>query len=285
MSKYKTLPRDFSSLKSTFQSDEPPYSIPGVHLPMIEVYDDILDKDLHDQVWKYLLSRVWHQLVAPGINPELQLYKPSDWDDSWVNPMIIKARIWQPRTLFASDEASLKKLHPLIHQLWLAINERLGNRYEISGIPEGTKFVEYPCPDPEDPNLSKGWRVYANASLHDQLGNNGYAHRDNKDLHDDTSVTMLYMANPVWYPTWAGDIHFYPEDPTGETGDHQQFNDNNQQRNFNIGWLDQGKSVSLKPNRLLIYDSRALHSTPSTAHRNNNELHRRIAFRARLKKS
>lgn len=284
MSKFKSQQLPYPSNESLFKSKNPPYSIPGVHLPSIDVYDDLLNNDLHKQIWEYLLGRVWHHQWSPSRSPELQLYRPNDWDDSWIDALTVRQTISQPRTLFASDEASLQKNHPLIWELWTQINARLDNQFEISGIPEGTKWKDYPCPEPVDPTLKKGWRVYANASPHDLMTPNGYIHRDNPTLTDETTVTIIWMASPEWYPSWGGEILFYPEDPDGTTGDCQQFNGNDsQQRGYQIGWNDQGRLVSLKPNRLLVYDSRALHSSLATKHRYNTQLQRRVVFRARRK--
>jgi len=267
----------------SYSGQEPPYSIPGIHLPKIDVYDDLVSDKFHQVVWDYLLNSQWHhKWVSPP--DELQLYKPSDWDDSWINSLTIRRTLTQPRALFASDEYSLKTHHPIIYHLWKKINNRLDNKWTIAGIPEGTHFKDYPCPPTQDPALKPGWRVYANASPHDMICGNGYIHRDNKDLLDEKTATIIWMASPKWYPSWSGEIVFYPEDPEGLTGDYQQFNsETQQQRKFQIGWPDSGKLVSLKPNRLLVYDGRTLHSTNSSKNMNNTEFHRRIVFRARLK--
>jgi hypothetical protein len=163
----------------------------------------------------------------------------------------------------------------------------LDNKYEITGHPEGMYFDKHPIPEPADSNLSKGWRVYANATMHDMISMSGFPHRDTPKLEDDTTVTILYVANPTWYPSWGGEIQFFPEDPDGLTGDHQQFNQpdkHEQSRNYNVGWADEGKQVSLKPNRLIVYDGRTLHLTNPSRRRYNSELSRRVVFRARLKK-
>jgi hypothetical protein len=263
--------------------DTPPYSVPDVTIPNIEVHDDLLDPDLHKQVWEYVLNSTWHHVVEARPS-ELQIYRPSDWDDSWIRSLVLSRGLSMPRALYASDEASLIKKHPILHELWNKINERLGNKYDITGVAEGTKWKEYPVPPPTDPSLPKGWRVYANATVHDAINGNGYVHRDTPDLYDDTTATIIYMVTPEWYPSWGGEIIFYPEDPNGLTGDHQQFNGGGQQqRNFKIGWADAGRMVSLKPNRLLVYDGRTLHSSTASRHHYNTEFQRRVVFRARLK--
>lgn len=283
MSKYISLPITIPTFKA---HKNPPYSIPGVHLPEIRVFDDIVDVEFQKQVYNYLLDQVWHQ-AWPSIEGEVQLYKPSSDDESWINAAVVPRTVNMPRCVFASDEASLQKRHPLIWELWTKINNVLDNKYEITGHPEGMYFDKQPIPEPADPNLSAKWRVYANASVHDLISLGGFPHRDTPDLSDDTTVTILWVANPVWYPSWGGEIQFYPEDPNGTTGDHQQFNQHGkheQNRNYNVGWADEGKQVSLKPNRLIVYDGRTLHSSGPTKRRYNSEMSRRVAFRARLKK-
>jgi hypothetical protein len=283
--KYRSFPIKASQAPITGKPEENLLSsIPNVIMPEVNVYDNLVSKELHKDLWEYLISRVWAHAWLPkeGV---MQLYRPSDYDDSWYSAYVPR-HLNQPRTLFGSDEASIKSQHPLVWQLWNEINAKLNNEYEITGNTEGTVWKDYPCPPTEDPALKQGWRVYANATPHDMLATGGYIHRDSKNLEDTDSVTIIWVANQEWYPSWGGELTFYPEDPTGSTGDHQQFNAAGQQsRGFKIGWADEGKTVSLKPNRLIVYDGRTLHSTAPTKHRFNTEQIRRIVFRARKKNS
>lgn len=260
----------------------PPYSIPGVIMPHWEVHDDMVSADLHKRTYDYLLQCPWHQRWAQ-ISSELQLFHPSDWDDSWINAAAIRRSVAQPRTMFGSDEASTKRKHPIIGELWDSINAKLGNCYEITGADEGMGWKDYPIPTPEDPKLSAGWRVYANGTPHDMIALQGYVHRDTFDIADETSVTMLWIASLEWYPSWGSELILYPEDPDGTTGDHQQFNNGGaqQRRNFQIGWQDEGKMICMRPNRLIIYDGRTLHSTQPSRHRHNTIMNMRVVFRAR----
>jgi hypothetical protein len=262
--------------------NDPPFSIPGVVLPHWEIHDGIVDPIFHKQVHEYLLSRTWHQQWM-GIPGEMQIFKPSDWDEGWINAASIRRCVLMPRTMFGSDLASTQTRHPIIAELWERINQYLGGCYEISGASEGMVWKDYPCPKPQDSKLDQGWRVYANATMHDMIQLQGHVHRDNIDLSDDTSVTMLWIANEEWYPSWGGEIMLYPEDPTGATGDHQQFNGGHghQKRNFKIGWQDDGKMITMRSGRLIIFDSRTLHSTNPTRHRYNTMPNRRVVFRAR----
>jgi hypothetical protein len=271
--------------ESKFKSSTPPFNIPGVNLPNIEVHDDLLDPEFHLEVYNYLIDQPWYiaWCAVPG---ELQIHKPNTWDDSWVQSGLHHRQMELSRCMFGSDEASIEKKHPLIWKLWQKINQRLGDKYTIAGIPEGMFWKDVPVPATQDPALAPGWRVYANASPTAMVSHGWDVHRDNSNLLDETSVTIIWMASLEWYPTWGGEIHFYPEDPEGLTGDHQQFNIGafRQNRNFQIGWPDEGRSVCLKPNRLLVYDGRALHGNRPTNTSNHNQLQRRIVFRARLKK-
>ena len=264
------------------EHNTPPFSIPNVALPHYEIHDDYLSKEQHEEVYKYLLGCAWHQFWS-GINPELQLFRPNDWDHSWVEPATKRSTIGQPRTVFGSDEASVKKSHPIIGKLWDSINAKLNNEYSITGHPEGMVWQALPVPPTEDPTLKQGWRCYANGTRHDGITGLGHPHRDTPNLSDDTSVTMIYVASLEWYPSWGSEIILYPEDPDGKSGEHQQFNQSvgQQRRNFNVGWPDDGALISLRPNRLIIYDGRTMHTTHPSSNHNNNVMNMRVVFRAR----
>lgn len=266
-------------------------------MPHWEVHDNFIDLEFHREVYQYLLNSYWVQTWA-GLETETQVYRPNDWDDSWANAAGVRRTLAQPRTFFGSDEASIKNNHPVIWELWNRINAQLDNRYAITGHPEGASMHDLAldkigdkivdptwaaCPDPEDSTLEKGWRVYANATPHDIIALGGYAHRDTPDLSDETSVTILWIANEEWYPSWGSELMLFPEDPDGDTGDHQQFHLGNlvQRRNFNIGWPDEGKLICMRPGRLILYDGRTLHGTNPSKHRWNVFPNRRVAFRAR----
>jgi hypothetical protein len=260
-------------------------SIPDVRFPEVRTFDNVVSKELHDELWNYLMDQSWHQLWMP-IPGDLQIYKPSNWDMGWINAASIHRTLSQPRCLFGSDEASIKRDHDPVWRLWLEVNQALNNEYEIAGIPENM-HLDSEVPPTIDPKLVQGWRVYANASMHDLIQLGGYVHRDNKNLLDEDTVTILWVANQEWYPSWGGEILFYPEDHASESQDVQQFNaieHSQQRRGFRVGWPDEGKTVCLRPNRLVVYDGRTLHSTNPTRHRYDSMPSRRVVFRARKKK-
>ena len=86
----------------------PPYSIPGVTMPHWETHDNAVSADLHKSVYDYLLNCTWAQQWS-GLASELQLFKPGDWNDSWVNTAVMHRTVGQPRTMFGSDEHSTKQ--------------------------------------------------------------------------------------------------------------------------------------------------------------------------------
>lgn len=246
----------------------------------IEVHDNIVDPRLQEQVWEYLQKQSWH-MAWPKVEKELIHYTPKEGYENWFSSQGYRRHSSIHRCCLASDYESLKP-HLPIYMLWKEINRKLGNAYALTGAWEGMKDTETPVPPTQDPNLETGWRIYANAIHNSHVMAGGFIHRDNHDLEDETSVSMLYVVNKEWYPSWGADVRFYPDDPEGTTGDHQQFNVGfQQQRDFNIGWLDQGRIVSHVPGRLMIYDSRNLHATSPARFSDLNNPSIKVAFRAR----
>lgn len=282
--KHINLPdQDPPSHRMFKEVNTPPFSIPNVHLPNVEVYDNLLDEQFHKEVYNYIIDQVWCE--AWGAIPfEVQLRRPADWDDSYAHHSYRRRGYMQPRCPLGSDENSIQRDHPIIWKLWQSINSHLDNRYEIAGTPEGMHW-DKKCPDTLNPDLKPGWRVYANGQGNDLMASGAAIHRDTPNLADENTVTIIWVATIEWYPSWGQEITFYPEDPTGATGDHQQFfkGERNQNRNFRIGWPDDGKTVCVKPNRLIVYDGRTLHSTATAKNWEITVQNRRIVFRARLK--
>ena len=231
----------------------------------IEVHDNLISLKQNIYLWAYIKSLTFYGMwvAEDAVHFEYKLSSPKNPTD-W---MIYQSHGRQhrlQRAPLASDETSLKKLYLPIYALWTELNSKLDNQYELTGNPEGM-YTTKEIPPTVDTDLTPGWRVYINAfyNSHSGHGGQGYVHRDTPlEFNDEKTVTMLYMINPEWYPSWGGELKFYPEDPIGITSDHQQFNgDGNQNRGYNIGWLDQGRIVSHVPGRLVIYDGRCLHST------------------------
>lgn len=253
----------------------------------IHTYDGLVSVDAQHMIWEHLKNQTWHVhwhkiSEIPG---SLKRYRPSEGKE-WLNiqPSFPSCSSFH-RCCLGSDEDSLKETHPIIWGLWKTINAGLGNEYTLTGKPEGMFDDEYIAPATTDPTLEPGWRVYTNGTYGQTVHSSWGPHRDNPDLTDETSVTILYCMNPTWYPSWGGEIVYFPEDPDGLSGDHQQFNagEGKQRRGFNLGWPDQGRIVSPVPNRVIVYDGRCLHNTKPPTINVHSEPYWKLAFRARRK--
>lgn len=233
----------------------------------IEVHDNLISKSIQTNIWKHVQELEFYGVWNPEetVRFEYTLSSPRSPGD-WMLQQSMKRSARLHRSPLSSDEIGLKSKSLPIYLLWTALNKQLGNQYQLTGNPEGMYSPDPPNP-PTDTDLSAGWRAYINATYNAQIyGGQGYAHRDTPlELNDPDTVTMIYFLNLEWYPSWAGEIKFFPEDHKGSSGDHQQFNSGLQQkRGYNIGWVDQGRIVSPVPGRLLIYDGRCLHGTNPT---------------------
>ena len=252
-----------------------------------EIKDNTIPEDFRQQVWDYLLDQIWH--VYTRIEKKMYFFTPSK--DGLNYPSTVKNAmhgVMMTRTVLGVDEPNLKQNHPIISELWEKINHQFGDLYEISGPAEGCASDTHPdwIPPPSViPNTAMGWRVYTNGTPSERYKRSHGVHRDTIDMHDDSTVTFLYVANMEWYPSWMAEILFYDEDPGGETGDHQQFQKSPggyaQKRNFNIGWPS--KIGSAVPGRVIAYDGRTLHTTKPAADWVDTQ-RVTLAFRARLKK-
>ena len=258
-----------------------------MHIPYtIDIYDDLISQEIHKKAYVYVKTKleftgVWRAEKEVTFNYGLGSTKsPSDW---MLYQSFGRSQIMH-RSALASDEQSLKASHLPIFLLWQEINKQLNNQFELTGHPEGMA-TNIELPEPQDPNLTPGWRAYVNLmyNSHAGHGGNGHIHRDTPlEYNDDTSVTILYVLNTEWYPSWGAELRYYPEDVSGVTNDHQQFGSHLQQRNYKIGWLDKGKVVSPVPGRTIVYDGRCLHATSTTSSPLETPSIK-IAFRARRK--
>lgn len=257
----------------------------------LNVYDGLVPNDLRKEVWDYIENQQWYvtwkkTMPTPTV---IHTYVPAkDGVKGWAftvpprNPTQ-----WMHRTVFASDEYGLEKDHPVIWRLWQTINSALGNKYAITGapeemsLPETDEWKDWEAPPTKDPSLEQGWRVYTNGQPDESIKRSHGIHRDTIDLTDDTTCTLLYVANLEWYPSWFAECVFYDNDDNGTTGDHQQYQSqmlHTQSRNFNMGWASE--IVSPVPGRVMVYDGRTLHTTrPSAVWA--KDLRKVVAFRVR----
>lgn len=252
----------------------------------MNVIDNIITDDLRNRVWNYLLNSRWTTAWKPVGRLNYVSYTPAVDSEFAHFKSIARPNFstTQHRAAFASDEASLQA-HPVMLELWNAINAQFDNQFELSGHPEEVPSdptdTSWEAPATVDPTLKQGWRVYASAQADETQKRTHGVHRDSPFVDEDKNWTILFCANPEWYPTWYADCVFYSEDPSGYTGDHQQHQNIgalNQNRNYNIGWPE--KIVSPVPGRIIAYDGRWLHTTHPAATW-CPAMRRVVAFRAR----
>jgi hypothetical protein len=224
----------------------------------VQVYDNVVPNELKQSVWRYIQNQEWHVTWKPN-NFLKYSYIPAV-DDNWdkINPTKSAAHMFMPRVCFGNNETDLEINHIPIFQLWQTINQHLNNSFVINGFPEEISTTEN----------SRGTyaRVYANSQPFESIKRSHGIHRDSIELDNNSYYTILYFANLEWYPSWFAENIFYPDDNT--TGDNQQFQSNvkfNQNRNYGIGWGDEGVTVSPKSGRIVVYNSKTLHTTKPSA--------------------
>lgn len=254
----------------------------------VSIYDELVSVEQQAEVWDYINNQEWYATWKPTAGA-FGVYTPAKSKENvWLNYQVRSNQtMWMHRAVFASDEVSLQNNHPVIWSLWETINKAFDDRFFIAGNPEDMSpppdNKNFDPPPTQDPNLEQGWRVYTNGQPDEGIKRSHGVHRDTIDMKETKNYTILYFANPVWYPTWFGECIFYSEDPEGKTDDTQAWQKGyGQSRNFKIGWADEGKIVSPKPGRVLVYDGRALHTTRPTAIW-SKAIRKCVAFRVRLK--
>jgi hypothetical protein len=224
----------------------------------VKVVDNVISKELQDEVWNYIINQKYHasrkeDFIYPD-PAETIYYIPSENKKEYLKEGPGKSSQFMHRTVFGNYEEDLEK-HPPIQKLWNCINEVLDNNFIIAGDKEGLSLRIPGLPRPRA-------RVYVNCQGDENIKRSHGIHRDTDDIRETQNYTLLYYANPEWYPTWMGENIFYEDDDT--TGDKQQFQKGHgQSKNFNVGWPF--KVVSPVPGRFVLYDGRTLHTTKPVA--------------------
>jgi hypothetical protein len=237
----------------------------------VETYDNLIEDDLRLRVWDYIQHQDFHATRKDVKYPQpgsIIWYKPIDGKKEYLDESIPSVNSqYMHRCVFGNNEQDLEQ-HPVILELWNSINSRFNNKFIIDGDEEGIADNRY--------NMA---RVYVNAQMDETIKRSHGIHRDTIDLDEETHFTLLYMANPVWYPTWMAENVFYSDDPT--TGDAQQFQKGQgQNRGFTVGY-----PFAIVPpiaGRIVLYDGRTLHTTKPTAPW-AKAMRYAVVFRIRLK--
>jgi hypothetical protein len=238
-----------------------------------EVHDDCIDPKLQKRVWDYIQKQKFYATRKDKGYPDpgtIVEYYPVENKQEYMQELSGSVNNqFMHRCIFGDNEKELMN-HPPILELWLSINKVLGNKFKIDGDPEGIA-IKSP--------LNKGVvkRVYVNAQPDETIKRSHAVHRDTIDLNEETHYTLLYIANPEWYPTWFGENVFYESDD--ESLDKQQFQKGfGQSRGFGIG--DPYAIVPSKAGRIILYDGRTPHTTRPTSVW-AKEMRKAVVFRIR----
>lgn len=219
----------------------------------VQAFDGIVDDDLQWRVWEYIQNQTFHATRKDVPYPEpgsVVYYKPIDNKKEYLDEGIPSVNNqYMHRCVFGIQGEG----HPIILELWDKINAHFGNQFIIDGDAEGIA----------DPGLEYGFSLcYVNAQPEETIKRSHGIHRDTIDLNQDKHFTLLYIANPTWYPTWMGENIFYADDDS--TGDTQQFQKGfGQSRGFGVG--EPFALVAPSPGRVILYDGRTLHTTKPVA--------------------
>ena len=246
----------------------------------IKIIDNAVPLELRTQVWDYLLNQTWH--IKYKQDSTIDSYVPSkDGIDIPNKNPVANGGTYLARTPLAKDVHYLKAQHKILYNVWQKINAALDNQYELTGSPERMPLPSnFSHPKSVLPESTIGWRVYTNCQYQENIKHSHGIHRDNPDLKDSSAVTILYVANLEWYPSWFAECVYYSDSETGDTQNFQSSDCAAQNRNFNLGWAQQ--IVSPVPGRIICYDSRTLHTTrPAAWWAPGPRV--TVAFRARLK--
>jgi hypothetical protein len=233
---------------------------PGTYA--LSVFDDEIDPALQQRVNDFLLDS---EYCVNFHDHSHSLWYPRT--DTWVTP---RTHPSQPRLPLAWDRQSLEHRAPAVHDLWLAIDSVLGNRYVIEGVPEGmSRYMTGISPlsdlaghdgSPGKPNCS--WRVYGSGNERELRTHTKSIHRDSPFVDRDDYFNVVYFANAEWHPQFYGETLFHSDVST--TGDYTGRFDQDQRRNFPIGEVE--NTVAIKPGRFMLYDARYLHQLKPAAH-------------------
>jgi hypothetical protein len=244
----------------------------------VETVDNVIAQDLQVKVWDYVQDQTYYasRKVFPFPHTIATIkYIPNQDKKEYLDESLPNYNNqFMHRCSFAVEEADLQK-HPVIQELWNNINKNFNNKFEITGYPEGRFWSEGSL-------YTEGFvnsRAYVNVQPIETINRTHGIRRDTVDLTDDKSYTMLYIANPEWYPSWFAETLFYADD--NNANDRQQFQKGfGQSKDFGIG--DSFLTVCPKPGRIILWDGRTLHTTKPAAVW-ANQMRYAVAFRLREK--
>jgi hypothetical protein len=240
-----------------------------------EIHDHVVTSDLHRKVWYYIQGLEHYAMLKNSFDPKDRTvihYVPKENKQEYYNKDLPAwNNQFMHRVGFGLNEQEVQDKHPVIFELWNQINSHFGNKFVISGDEED-------CYDRNNPYLMQ--RAYVNVQPKEEIKRSHGVHRDTVDLEQTDHFSLLYIPNPIWYPTWFGELMFYENDDS--FGDFQQFQKNRgQSRGFGVG--HPFATIPTVPNRIVLWDGRMLHTTRPTA-QGATQLRNSLIFRVSLKK-
>ena len=220
----------------------------------LTVIDHEIDISLREKVWNFLLDSEF------CVNHYDQNH--SNWyprENHWHIPRNFPGALRCP---IAWDDNSLEHRAPVVHELWVRINNLLDNRFVIEGVPESMNYMTGISPlqgitrsNGQPGALNSAWRVYGDGMDHEFRARSKAVHRDNPFLEHDEYYTLVYFANLEWHPQLYGETLFHGND--ADTNDFTGKYEQDQPRNFPIGDIE--NVVAPRPGRIMLWDSRYLH--------------------------
>ena len=211
----------------------------------LKVIDDAIDVNLRNHFYAYMQNQTWH---CRWYDPPHSDYVPAT--DTYTHPPREKPSAH--RLPMAWSETSLQERHPIAYDIWTSIKAAIGDEYKIAGDAEWMSYSE------KLPDSERGWRVYAIGFAREYQIRSKAIHRDSNAIDRDDLFTLVYFMNATYDPQFYGETIFYSEDPDKTTGDYTRKYEKDQSKEWGIGWASD--VVSAKPGRIMLYDSRKLHS-------------------------
>lgn len=239
-----------------------------------EIHDNIIEEQQRMEVWNYMRGLEHYAQMKDATYPRggtVVNYIPTDNKKEYLDQSLPSWNSqFMHRVTFGNSEHELEFRHRPIYKLWKEINKHLDNRFIIDGDKEG-------CWSKANANFLQ--RVYVNVQPNELIKRSHAVHRDTINMDEGKNFTLLYLANPVWHPTWFGENIFYENDDP--TGDHQQFQKGwGQSRGFSVGYPY--ATIPTIPGRIILYDGRTLHTTRPVSEW-AEEFRYSLVFRIRLK--
>lgn len=240
-----------------------------------EIHDNVIPEEQRMEVWNYMRGLEHYAQMKDAKYPKggtVVYYTPTDNKKEYLDQSLPSWNSqFMHRVVFGNNENDIEFRHRPISKLWKAINKHLGNRFEINGDKEGCWS--------KNTSGDHFARVYVNVQPNELIKRSHGVHRDTIKMDEEKNFTLLYLANPVWHPSWFGENIFYENDDP--TGDHQQFQKGwGQSRGFPVGYPY--ATIPTVPGRIVLYDGRTLHTTRPVAEW-AEEYRYSLVFRVRLK--